>query len=55
MKGNKKYPLEDQAHVDEFEIGTTPQRDKQGRSKSDKKMKMVIAFEDRDGKSGRGC
>ena len=45
--------MEDEVHVDEFEIGT-PQKGEQGRSKSDKKMRVVIAFEHRDGKSGRG-
>ena len=39
--------------VDEFEIGT-PQKGEQGRSKSAKKMRVVIAFEYRNGKSGRG-
>ena len=53
MKSSEQYPLEDEVHVDEFEIGT-PQKGEQGRSKSDKKMRVVIAFEHRDGKSGRG-
>ena len=53
MKSSERYPLEDEVHVDEFEIGT-PQAGEQGRSKSDKKVRIVIAFEHRDGKSGRG-
>ena len=53
MKSSEQYPLEDEVHVDEFEIGT-PQKGEQGRSKSDKKMRGVIAFEHREGKSGRG-
>jgi len=53
MKSSEQYPLEEQVHVDEFEIGT-PKEGEQGRSKSDKKMRVVIAFEERDGKSGRG-
>lgn len=53
MKSTEKYPLEDEVHVDEFEIGT-PQAGEQGRSRSDKKVRVVIAFEHRDGKSGRG-
>ncbi len=53
MKSSEQYPLEDEVHVDEFEIGT-PQAGEQGRSKSDKKVRIVIAFEHRGGKSGRG-
>lgn len=53
MKSSEQYPLEDEVHVDEFEIGT-PQKGEQGRSKSDKKVRVVIAFEHREGKSGRG-
>ena len=53
MKSSEKYPLEDEVHVDEFEIGT-PQKGEQGRGKSVKKIRIVIAFEYRDGKSGRG-
>jgi len=53
MKSSEQYPLEDEVHVDEFEIGT-PQTGEQGRSKSDKKVRVVIAFEHRNGKSGRG-
>lgn len=37
MENSEKYPLEDDVHVDEFEIGT-PQAGEQGRSKSDKKV-----------------
>jgi len=53
MKSSEQYPLENSVHVDEFEIGT-PKKGEQGRSKSKKKMRVVIAFEERDGKSGRG-
>jgi transposase-like protein len=53
MKSSEQYPLEDEVHVDEFEIGT-PQAGEQGRSKSEGKVRVVIAFEHRDGKSGRG-
>lgn len=53
MKSSEQYPLEHDVHVDEFEIGT-PQKGEQGRSKSKKKMRVVVAFEERDGKSGRG-
>ena len=53
MKSSEQYPLEDEVHVDEFEIGT-PQSGEQGRSKSEKKVRIVIALEHRDGKSGRG-
>jgi len=53
MESSEQYPLEADVHVDEFEIGT-PQAGEQGRSKSSKKVKVVIAFEYRDGKSGRG-
>jgi transposase-like protein len=52
MKSNGNNPLEGVVHVDEFEIGT-PQKGEQGRSASDKKMRVVIAVEERDGKSGR--
>ena len=53
MKSSEKHPLENDVHVDEFEIGT-PQKGEQGRSKSAKKVRIVVAFEERDGKSGRG-
>ena len=53
MKSSEQYPLEDEVHVDEFEIGT-PKAGEQGRSKSEGNMREVIAFEHRDGKSGRG-
>lgn len=53
MKSSEQYPLEDEVYVGEFEIGT-PQKGEQRRSKSDKKMRAVIAFEHREGKSGRG-
>jgi len=53
MKSSEQHPLEDSVHVDEFEIGT-PQKGEQGRSASEKKVRVVIAFEERDGKTGRG-
>ncbi len=53
MKSGQRYPLEDEVHVDEFEIGA-PQKGEQGRGKGDKKMRVVIAIEHRDGRSGRG-
>ncbi len=53
IKSSEQFPLEDEIHVDEFEIGT-PQAGEQGRSKSDKKVRVVIAFEHRNSKSGRG-
>ena len=53
MKSSEKYPLEDEVHVDEFEIGT-PQEGEPGRSKTEKKDRVVIALEYRDGKAGRG-
>lgn len=53
MKSSENYPLEKQVHVDEFEIGT-PQKGEQGRSKSENKVRIVIALEYRNGKCGRG-
>ena len=53
MKSSEKFPLEDEVHVDEFEIGT-PQKGEQGRSKSENKIRVVIALEYRNGKTGRG-
>ena len=53
MKSSEANPLEAEVHVDEFEIGT-PQKGEQGRSKSEKKIRIVLAVEYRDGKPGRG-
>ena len=53
MESSGNYPLEDEVHVDEFEIGT-PKQGEQGRAHSDAKMRVVIAIEHREGKSGRG-
>lgn len=53
MRSSKSHPLEDEVHVDEFEIGT-PKKGEQGRSHSQKKIRVVIAFEYRNGKCGRG-
>jgi hypothetical protein len=52
MKSSEQFPLEDEVHVDEFEIGT-PQKGEQGRSKSEKKIRIVIALEYRNGKPCR--
>ncbi len=53
MKSSEKHPLDGEVHVDEFEIGT-PKKGEQGRIKSEKKMRVVIALEYRRGKCGRG-
>jgi hypothetical protein len=53
MKSSEQFPLEKHVHVDEFEIGT-PQKGEQGRSKSENKIRVVIALEYRKGKCGRG-
>jgi transposase-like protein len=52
MQSSKLFPLEGEVHVDEFEIGS-PQEGEPGRSKSDKKSRVVIAIEHREGKAGR--
>lgn len=52
MASSEKYPLQGEVHVDEFEIGT-PKAGQQGRSKSEEKIRLVIAVESRDGKAGR--
>jgi hypothetical protein len=53
MKSSEQFPLEDEVHVDEFEIGT-PQKGEQGRRKSKKKIRVVIALEYRHRQPGRG-
>lgn len=53
MESSGQNPLMNDVHVDEFEIGT-PKKGEQGRSKSEKKIRIVIAFENRNGKCGRG-
>ena len=53
MKSSEKFPLENEVHVAEFEIGT-PQKCEQGRSKSKKKVRVIIAVEYRNGIVGRG-
>ena len=53
MRSSSQNPLIDDVHVDEFEIGTL-KKGEQGRSKSKKKIRVVIAFESRNGKCGRG-
>jgi len=49
LKSSKENPLTGVVHVDEFEIGT-PEKGKQGRSKTDKKVRLVIATEIRKSK-----
>jgi len=44
LKSSKTNPVTGEVHVDEFEIGT-PQKGEQGRSKSEKKVRLVIALE----------
>lgn len=53
MKSSCNFPLIEEVHVDEFEIGT-PKKGQQGRSHSEEKMRVVIALEYRNGKAGRG-
>lgn len=53
MESSGQNPLTGDVHVDEFEIGT-PKKGEQGRSKSEKKIRIVIAFEYRNGDCGRG-
>ncbi len=53
MKSSLEHPLEDEVHVDEFEIGT-PKKGQQGRSASEEKIRVVIAIEHRNGTAGRG-
>tara|TARA_B110000259_G_scaffold125294_1_gene141848 strand:+ start:4149 stop:4289 length:141 start_codon:yes stop_codon:yes gene_type:complete len=43
MKSSEEFPLKDEVHVDEFEIGT-PQKGEQGRSASEKKVRVMIAL-----------
>ena len=52
MESSQSYPLEGEVHVDEFEIGT-PKEGEQGRSKSESKVRLVVAVEIREGKAGR--
>lgn len=52
LKSSEQFPLVVKVHTDEFEIGT-PLAKKQGRNKSDKKVRVLIAIEHREGKSGR--
>jgi hypothetical protein len=54
MQSSGQKPLDGDAHVGEFEIGI-PQKGKQGRCKSEKKIRVVIAFEYRNGDCGKGC
>jgi len=53
LKSSKKNPLTGVVHVDEFEIGT-PEKGKQGRSKTDKKVRLVVATEIRVSKKRAG-
>jgi hypothetical protein len=43
MKSSEQFPLEGEVHVDEFEIGP-PQKGEQGRRKSEKNIRIVIAL-----------
>lgn len=52
MKSADKYPLQNEVHVDEFEIGTA-QKGEKGRSKSEKKIRVVMTLEYRSGSVGR--
>jgi len=51
LKSSGKNPLTLDVHVDEFEIGT-PKKGKQGRAKTDEKIRIVIATEIRKGEVG---
>jgi hypothetical protein len=53
MESSKKHPMNGIIHVDEFEIGT-PKKGEQGRSKSESKIRIILAVEYRAGKCGRG-
>ncbi len=46
MKNSEHNPLEGNVHVDEFEIGT-PQKGEQEEVKAEKKIRVIIAFEER--------
>lgn len=52
MKSSEKYPLEKTVDVDEFEVGTT-KKGEEGRSKSQSKIRIVLAIEIRGNKPGR--
>lgn len=52
MESSQSHPLDGEVHVDEFEIGT-PKKDEQGRAYSKGKVRIVLAVEYRQGKSGR--
>lgn len=52
MESSQNHPLEEEVNVDEFEIGT-PKKDEQGRAHSKGKVRVVLAVEYRQGKSGR--
>ena len=51
-ESSEENPLTKTVHVDEFEIGTS-QKGKPGRSKSESKIRIVLAVEVRGNKSGR--
>ena len=53
VKSSEEFLLEKEVYVDESEIGT-PQKGEQGRSKSEKKVRLVTALEYRRGKTERG-
>lgn len=52
MKSSEENPLTKTVHVDEFEIGTS-QKGEPGRSKSESKIRIVLAVEVRGNKPGR--
>lgn len=52
MQSSQNHPLDGEVHVDEFEIGT-PKKEQQGRAHSTGKVRVVLAVEYREGKSGR--
>ena len=53
IKSSEEFLLEKAVYVDESDIGT-PQKGEQGRSKSEKKVRLVTALEYRRGKTERG-
>lgn len=53
MQSSQLFPLENEVHIDEFEIGT-PKEGQQGRCFTTDKIRVVLAVEYRDGKCGRG-
>ena len=54
MKNREQYPLLDDLHEDWFEKGW-PEKNELGRRNSKRKMRVVIAFEERDGNRASVC